>query len=64
VFAEDTPLAAIERVQPDVLVKGSEYGSGQIVGEDVVLARGGRVVRFPMAKGHSTTNLIRRMEGT
>ncbi|HEX6790097.1 MAG TPA: adenylyltransferase/cytidyltransferase family protein [Candidatus Krumholzibacteria bacterium] len=62
VFAEDTPLATIERVQPDVLVKGAEYGSGQIVGEELVLARGGRVVRYPMAQGHSTTNIIRRME--
>jgi rfaE bifunctional protein nucleotidyltransferase chain/domain len=62
VFAEDTPLITIERAQPHVLVKGAEYGSGQIVGEDVVLARGGRVVRYPMAKGHSTTRIIRRME--
>ena len=62
VFAEDTPLATIERVQPDVLVKGAEYGSGQIVGEDIVIARGGRVVRYPMTAGQSTTNIIRRME--
>lgn len=62
VFTEDTPLVTIERAQPHVLVKGAEYGSGQIVGEDVVLARGGRVIRYPMAKGHSTTNIIRRME--
>jgi D-beta-D-heptose 7-phosphate kinase/D-beta-D-heptose 1-phosphate adenosyltransferase len=64
VFAEDTPLATIERVVPQVLVKGAEYGSGQIVGEEFVVARGGRVVRYPMAAGHSTTDLIRRMENT
>jgi D-beta-D-heptose 7-phosphate kinase/D-beta-D-heptose 1-phosphate adenosyltransferase len=61
VFSEDTPLVAIERVRPDVLVKGAEYGSGEIVGEDFVTARGGRVVRYPMAKGHSTTEIVRRM---
>jgi D-beta-D-heptose 7-phosphate kinase/D-beta-D-heptose 1-phosphate adenosyltransferase len=61
VFSEDTPLATIERVQPDVLVKGAEYGTGAIVGEEVVTSRGGRVVRYPMAKGHSTSEIVRRM---
>ena len=64
VFSEDTPLVAIERVCPDVLVKGAEYGAGEIVGEQFVRARGGRVVRYPMAKGHSTTDIVRRMGET
>jgi D-beta-D-heptose 7-phosphate kinase/D-beta-D-heptose 1-phosphate adenosyltransferase len=63
VFAEDTPLATIERVRPHVLVKGAEYGAGAIVGEDFVTANGGRVVRYPMAEGFSTTDIVRRMEG-
>jgi len=63
VFSEDTPLVAIERVRPHVLVKGAEYGAGEIVGEEFVKARGGRVVRYPMAKGHSTTNIVNRMGG-
>jgi len=61
VFTEDTPLVAIERVRPDVLVKGAEYGAGEIVGEAFVTGYGGRVVRYPMAKGHSTTEIVRRM---
>ena len=61
IFAEDTPLETIERVRPHVLVKGAEYGSGQIVGEDFVVAWGGRVVRYPMSTGHSTTDIVRRM---
>jgi D-beta-D-heptose 7-phosphate kinase/D-beta-D-heptose 1-phosphate adenosyltransferase len=61
IFSEDTPLVAIEKVQPDVLVKGAEYGAGEIVGEEFVNARGGRVVRYPMAKGHSTSEIVRRM---
>ncbi len=63
VFSEDTPLVAIERVRPHVLVKGAEYGAGEIVGEEFVKARGGRVVRYPMAQGHSTTNIVKRMGG-
>jgi D-beta-D-heptose 7-phosphate kinase / D-beta-D-heptose 1-phosphate adenosyltransferase len=61
VFSEDTPLTTIERVRPHVLVKGAEYLTGQIVGEDFVVASGGVVVRYPMAPGHSTTDIVRRM---
>lgn len=61
VYSEDTPLVTIERVRPHVLVKGAEYGAGQIVGEEFVTAHGGRVVRYPMAAGHSTTEIVRRM---
>lgn len=63
VFSEDTPLVAIERVRPHVLVKGAQYGAGEIVGEEFVKARGGRVIRYPMAQGHSTTNIVKRMGG-
>jgi D-beta-D-heptose 7-phosphate kinase/D-beta-D-heptose 1-phosphate adenosyltransferase len=62
VFAEDTPLETIQRVRPHVLVKGAEYGSGQIVGEEFVIGNGGRVVRYPMAKGFSTTDIVRKMK--
>ena len=59
-FDDDTPLALIERLRPDVLVKGSDYRVPEIVGREVVLARGGRVVTVPLRRGRSTTNLIRR----
>jgi bifunctional ADP-heptose synthase (sugar kinase/adenylyltransferase) len=63
VFDEDTPIEAIKSARPDVLVKGAEYGTGQIVGEEFVVGRGGRVVRYPMRAGHSTTGIVRRMRG-
>ncbi len=58
-FDEDTPLALITAVQPDVLVKGADWGPTEIVGRDVVEARGGRVERIRLAEGYSTTELIR-----
>lgn len=61
IFDEDTPLAIVTRVQPDVLVKGADWGPGNIVGREVVEARGGRVVRMPIAEGHSTTDIIGRV---
>jgi len=60
IFDEDTPYALITRVQPDVLVKGADWGPDHIVGRDVVEARGGRVVRMELAQGFSTTTLIER----
>ncbi len=58
VFDEDTPLQLIEALLPDVLVKGSDYTEDQVVGADVVKARGGRVVLVDLRPGHSTTNLV------
>ena len=60
VFDEDTPLALIRQIQPDVLVKGADWAADDIVGRDVVEARGGRVVRMPIEAGFSTTRLIGR----
>ena len=61
VFDEDTPHRLITTIQPDILVKGSDWGANDIVGRDVVEARGGRVVRIDLAEGYSTTELIRRV---
>ena len=60
-FAEDTPLALITLLTPDILVKGGDYQLDEIVGREVVLARGGRVVALPFVPGYSTTRLIDRI---
>ena len=62
-FDEDTPLQLIGTIQPDVLVKGADWAPTEIVGRDVVEARGGRVVRVDLAQGYSTSELIRRVHG-
>ena len=61
IFAEDTPLALIEALRPDVLVKGADYSLEQVVGADVVQAYGGRVVLAELSPGHSTTATIERL---
>jgi rfaE bifunctional protein nucleotidyltransferase chain/domain len=63
VFDEDTPHEIVTALQPDVLVKGADWPADQIVGRDVVEARGGRVVRVEVQPGHSSTKLIERMRG-
>lgn len=64
VFEEDTPLETIRAVRPHVLVKGAEYGAGAIVGEDDVIAWGGRVWRYPMRAGLSTSRIVDKMRGS
>ena len=60
-FDEDTPLALIKKLRPDVLVKGADYQRKDIVGADDVEGWGGRVVRVPLVKDRSTTNLIAKL---
>jgi D-beta-D-heptose 7-phosphate kinase/D-beta-D-heptose 1-phosphate adenosyltransferase len=62
-FDEDTPLALIQALRPDVLVKGADYEPSQIVGATEVEGWGGRVVRVPLVANRSTTDLIRRLRG-
>ena len=64
VFDEDTPQQVIGRLQPDVLVKGADWANDAIVGRDIVEARGGRVVRIATAEGHSTSAIIKKIQGT
>ena len=60
-FDEETPLALIQALAPDVLVKGADYDRDRIVGADWIEARGGRVVRVPIVAGFSTTALVERL---
>ncbi len=61
-FDEDTPLALITLLVPDVLVKGADYNADQVVGGDVVRAAGGRVVLADLVAGQSTTNIITKLK--
>ena len=58
IFDEETPQAIVSAIKPDILVKGADWGPDNIVGRDVVEARGGRVVRIELTPGCSTTALI------
>ena len=56
-FGEDTPLALLARLKPDVLVKGGDYAKHQIAGRE----HARRVVRVALKKGYSTTGLVERL---
>lgn len=59
IFDEPTPREVIRRLLPDVLVKGGDWPSDQIVGREEVEAAGGRVVLVPVVTGYSTTGILR-----
>lgn len=56
-FAEDTPFELIQKLKPDVLVKGGDYAHGQIVGANLVK----KVVRIPLVKGRSSSTIIAKI---
>lgn len=58
-FAEDTPERLLSKLKPDVLVKGGDYRPSQVAGRQ----HAGKVVIVPLKKGHSTTGLIKRLQG-
>jgi len=60
-FDDPDPLALIQSIKPDVLVKGKDWAEDEIVGADVVKANGGRVVRVPVVADISTSEIIRRI---
>jgi len=61
-FDEDTPYNLIQQIQPDVLVKGSDYKAEDIVGYDIVNAKGGRVVTIDFLEGYSTTAIEEKIK--
>lgn len=57
VFTEDTPQEILEKIRPDIIVKGGDYTVSTTVGNEIA-----RVEIFPIVEGHSTTNIIEKMK--
>jgi D-beta-D-heptose 7-phosphate kinase/D-beta-D-heptose 1-phosphate adenosyltransferase len=60
-FDGETPLTLIERLRPDVLIKGADYTEDQVVGGTLVKSYGGRIALIPLTPDHSTTDIIRKV---
>jgi len=61
-FSEETPEKVIRKIKPDFLVKGGDWAVSQIVGSEVVLSYGGKVMSLPFVDGKSTTSLIAKAQ--
>ncbi len=62
-FDDRMPLALIERVRPDVYVKGGDYDMATLAETALVQGWGGRSVAIPFVEGRSTTGLVQRIRG-
>ena len=62
IFNEETPIKLIELIKPDVLIKGGDYKIGEIVGAEFIQQNGGRVVLSDYKNGHSTSEIIKKIE--
>ena len=60
-FDEETPYDLINFIQPDILIKGSDYKPDDIVGADIVLGRGGRVITIDFLQGYSSSEIINKI---
>lgn len=61
-FDHPTPRKVISLVLPDVLVKGCDWGPGEIIGREETEAAGGHVVSIPFESGYSTSSIIERIQ--
>ena len=62
IFDEDTPYELIKKIQPDVLVKGADYKEDDIVGADIVKAKGGEIKTIEFVDGYSTSKIIDKIK--
>jgi rfaE bifunctional protein nucleotidyltransferase chain/domain len=60
-FDEDTPYELIRQIQPDILVKGADYKPEEIVGYDIVMAKGGKVITLDFLPGYSTSGIEKKI---
>lgn len=63
-FDNDTPLELIQKISPNVLVKGADYSESQVVGADFVKSNGGEVLLVEFLKGFSSTEIIKAINET
>jgi D-beta-D-heptose 7-phosphate kinase / D-beta-D-heptose 1-phosphate adenosyltransferase len=61
IFDEPTPLALIQAIRPDVLIKGADYRKQEVVGATFVESYGGRVYLAPLREGYSTTRILQKL---
>ncbi|TWO66621.1 D-glycero-beta-D-manno-heptose 1-phosphate adenylyltransferase [Caenimonas sedimenti] len=60
-FDEDTPVALLAELRPQVYVKGGDYDMRMLEETRVIEAQGGRALAIPFVEGYSTTALVQRI---
>lgn len=60
-FDEDTPYNLIKKIEPDILVKGSDYKKEDIVGADIIQKTGGEIMTIDFLEGYSTSSILNKI---
>ena len=61
-FDQDTPIDLIKMINPNVITKGSDYNTDQVIGNDIVTQNDGEVVIIPLTQGYSTTSILEKIK--
>lgn len=61
-FDEDTPIDLIKVINPNVITKGGDYNTDQVIGNDIVIQNDGEVVIIPLTQGYSTTSILEKIK--
>jgi len=61
-FNEPTPNKIIHHINPDIITKGGDYKTKEVVGYETVIENNGRVVIIPLTKGYSTTSILNKIK--
>ena len=61
-FDEDTPIDLIKVINPNVITKGGDYNTDQVIGNDIVTQNDGEVVIIPLTRGYSTTSILEKIK--
>lgn len=64
IFDEETPLEIVRKLLPDILIKGGDWKKNEIIGSDVVMKAGGKVLTIPFVEGRSSSGIIDKIRNT
>ena len=60
-FDQETPIDLIKVINPNVITKGGDYNTDQVIGNDIVTQNNGEVVIIPLTQGYSTTSILEKI---
>lgn len=62
IFEDETPYQLIKTIKPDILIKGKDYSISNIVGADLVMNNGGKVLTIDLVEGYSSSKIINKIK--
>ena len=61
-FDQDTPIDLIKMINPNIITKGGDYNTDQVIGNDIVTQNDGEVIIIPLTQGYSTTSILEKIK--